>query len=172
MNKTYNKKSWVSDKLEMRDSTIHGKGVYAKEYIPKGEVVVIWGGELVSVSDFQNGIGKKHTNVGITEDLYLVTANDDEMSIDDFMNHSCNPNLWLDDEVTLSARRDISKDEELTFDYAIEIINEDYLMKNPCYCGAEKCRKQITGNDWKLKELHLEYGNHFSPFILKRIKNL
>ncbi len=41
MNKTYNKKSWVSDKLEMRDSTIHGKGVYAKEYIPKGEVVVI-----------------------------------------------------------------------------------------------------------------------------------
>lgn len=172
MEKTYNKKSWVSDKLELRDSTIHGKGVYAKENIPKGEVVVIWGGELVSVTDFQNGIGKKHTNVGITEDLYLVTSNEDEMSIDDFMNHSCDPNLWLDDEVTLSARRDIKKDEELTFDYAIEIISEDYLMKNPCYCRAKQCRKQITGNDWKLKELHLEYGNHFSPFILERIKKL
>ncbi len=168
----YNKKSWISNKLETRDSTIHGKGVFTKDKILKGEIVTIWGGEVVSVEEFKNGIGLKHTNVGISDNLYLVTANDDEMSIDDFMNHSCNPNLWLDDEVTLSAMRDIEANEELTFDYAIEIISEDYIMKNPCYCKASNCRKSITGNDWKIKELHEAYGQHFSPFILKRIKEL
>ena len=172
MQKTYNKKSWVSDKLETRNSEIHGTGVFTKDKILKGEVVIIWGGEVVSIDDFKNGIGLKHTNVGISDTQYLVTANDDMMSIDDFMNHSCNPNLWLDDEVTLSALRNIEPNEELTFDYAIEIISEDYLMKNLCYCKAKNCRKRITGADWKIKELHIAYETHFSPFILNRIKNI
>lgn len=171
MEKTYKEKSWVSDKLEIRNSEISGKGVFTKELILKEEVVIIWGGELVTVEEFNNGKGKKHTNVGINEDYYLVTSSMDEMTIDDLMNHSCDPNLWLDDEVTLSARRDIFPDEEVTFDYAIELIDEDYIMKQKCNCGAKNCRKKITGKDWRLKELHEIYQNHFAPFILKRIKN-
>jgi uncharacterized protein len=172
MNKIYNKKSWVSDKLEVRTSEISGSGVFTKDHILEGEIVIIWGGELVTVEEFNNGKGKKHTNVGIDEEYYLVTSDNDEMTIDDFMNHSCDPNLWLNDEVTLSARRDIRPNEELSFDYSIELIDEDYLMKQTCNCGAESCRKNITGKDWQLKELHEIYQNHFAPFILKRIKNL
>ena len=170
--KTFNKKSWVSEKLELRLSGIHGTGVYTTAKIKKGEIVIVWGGELVSVKDFNSGVGLKHTNVGISEEHYLVTANDDEKSLDDYMNHSCDPNLWLDDEVTLSAMRDIEANEELTFDYAIELIDQNYKMKNPCYCNSIKCRKQITGSDWQLPELHQRYGSHFSPFILQRIKRI
>lgn len=171
MSKVYLPKSWVSDKLEVRNSNIHGKGVFTKEFISKGEVVVIWGGEIVTVEEFQNGKGQKHTNVGIDDNLYLVTSNSNEMTTDDFMNHSCDPNLWLDDEVTLSAMRDIQANEELYFDYAIELIDESYIMKNPCYCSAVNCRKTITGNDWKIIELQNSHQNHFAPFILKRIQN-
>jgi SET domain-containing protein len=33
-------------------------------------------------------------------------------------NHSCDPNLWHADVVTITARRDIAAGEELTIDYA------------------------------------------------------
>lgn len=168
--KKYNDKSWVSGKLEIRSSGIHGQGVFTKQNIAKGEVVIIWGGEVVTSEDFHNGNGQKHTNVGIGENIFLVTPNAEEKSVDDFMNHNCNANLWLDDEVTLTARFDIEADEELFFDYSIELVDEDYLMKNPCYCNAENCRKTITGKDWQLKQVQDLYKNHFSPFINERIK--
>lgn len=168
--KKYNDKSWVSEKLEVRDSGIHGKGVFTKEKISKGEVVIIWGGEIVTSEEFHKGNGQKHTNVGIGENIFLVTPNKEEKSVDDFMNHNCNANLWLDDEVTLSARQDIEANEELFFDYSIELVDENYLMKNDCYCNAENCRKTITGKDWQLKEVQDLYKNHFSPFINDRIK--
>jgi hypothetical protein len=39
-----------------------------------------------------------------------------------------------------------------------------------CECGASVCRGFITGDDYKLKELQNRYGEHFMPFILKKIK--
>lgn len=41
----------------------------------------------------------------------------------DFINHSCDPNVWMQDEVTSVARRDVRAGEELTMDYAM--IRED-----------------------------------------------
>lgn len=171
MRKEFLKKSWVSPKLEIRNSEIDGQGVFTKEKIAKGEVVIIWGGEVVTVDEFRNGNGLKHTNVGIGENIFLVTPNDEERTIDDYMNHSCNPNLWLDDEVTLSAMRDIEPNEELFMDYAIELVDESYVMKKECSCKAANCRKTITGMDWQLPELQTLYKDHFSPFINERIKN-
>lgn len=168
--KKYRTESWISEKLELRNSAVHGQGVFTKEKISKGEVVIIWGGEVVTAEDFYNGNGQKHTNVGIDENLFLVASNTDEKTVDDFMNHSCDANLWLEDEVTLSAKRDIEQGEELFLDYAIEIGDEGYVMKNPCFCNSENCRRSITGNDWKLQNVQDLYKNHFSPFINERIK--
>lgn len=166
----YNDKSWVSEKLEVRNSGVHGQGVFTKEKILKGEIVIIWGGEVVTAEEFNKGNGQKHTNVGIAEELFLVAPNTEEKTIDDFMNHCCNANLWLDDEVTLSAKRDIEAGEELFIDYAMEVGDEDYIMKTHCSCKAENCRQTISGKDWKLKKVQDLYKNHFSPFINKRIK--
>lgn len=35
--------SFISNKIEIRDSDIHGKGMFAKEDIKKGEIVYIKG---------------------------------------------------------------------------------------------------------------------------------
>lgn len=172
MSGKYLTKSWISDKLEVRNSKINGKGVFTNQFIAKDEVVIIWGGELVTIYDFNNGLGQKHTNVGIDEDHYLVTPDKSEMTVDDFMNHSCNPNIWLKDEVTLIARRNIESNEELTIDYAIELVDENYIMKHSCNCKYEECRNIITGKDWRLIELQNKYQNHFSPFILLRIQKI
>jgi uncharacterized protein len=64
------------------------------------------------------------------------------------MNHSCDANLWMGDEVTVVARRDIATGEELTQDYALYTTSPTWIMK-PCRCGMFNCRQVITGNDWQ-----------------------
>ena len=44
-----------------------------------------------------------------------------------FTNHSCDPNIWMKDAVTLIARRDIQIDEELTADYALWEGDENFV---------------------------------------------
>jgi uncharacterized protein YheU (UPF0270 family) len=37
------KDSWFSPSIEILDSSVHGKGTFAKTNIKKGEVVEVWG---------------------------------------------------------------------------------------------------------------------------------
>ncbi len=84
-----------------------------------------------------------------------------------FFNHSCNPNVGVRGEITFVAMRNIKPGEELTIDYAM-IDDDNYKMK--CNCGAENCRKVITGKDWKRRDLQRKYGQYFSKFLLEKIR--
>src|SRR5437588_6511308 len=141
--------SWVLPSLEVRPSEIHGSGVFTPSPIRADEVVVVWGGVIITIDEFKAGKGLQHTNVGIDEGIYLASPPTEGITTDDYMNHSCDPNLWLRDEITLVARRDIKANEELTLDYATEVADEEYVMKDPCNCQGSSCRKLITGRDWR-----------------------
>jgi hypothetical protein len=58
-------------------------------------------------------------------------------------NHSCDPNLWHADAVTIVARRDIAPGEELTVDYATHTGVQEWTMV--CTCGQPGCRGRPTG---------------------------
>lgn len=169
---TYPARSWALPFLELRDSKTHGKGVFTSRPIKKGEVVIVWGGIAFTQKGGALETAKNPSIVGIGEDLYLSNPKDEPFSIDDHMNHSCDPNIWMQDEVTLIARRDIAADEELTADYAMWFAHEDYTMEQPCNCNAEACRKFVAGRDWKLENLQQAYKGHFSPFINERVQKL
>ena len=171
MNKAYRKTSWISEKLEIKESSIHGLGVFTKDSIQKDEIIIVWGGTIFTKQEVAEGEGKQHTLVGISEEFYLGTPSNKELTIDDYMNHSCNSNVGMKDEVTLVAKRYVRASEELTADYAIWLNNEDYIMKRECNCGYEMCRKKITGKDWRLDSVQKVNFDYFSPFIKERIKN-
>lgn len=63
------------------------------------------------------------------------------------LNHSCNPNVGLDKNYNFVAMRSIRKGEELCWDYAYDETNPDFSMT--CCCKSDKCRKVVTGNDWR-----------------------
>ncbi len=69
----------------------------------------------------------------------------------------------------LPARRKIQQGEELTGDYAMWEADEEDVKPWVCGCGSVNCRKTITGRDWRRRDLQEQYGNHFSPFINRRI---
>ena len=103
----------------------------------------------------------------LDNNLYSIEERGDDVTY--FINHSCEPNVWMENAYTLAAKRDINKGEELTIDYAI-FEGDNYKSKWECKCGSKLCRKMITGSDWKIKILQEEYKNHFIPLINKRIK--
>ena len=172
MNK-YLEHSWINPSIELRRSPIEGAGIFAKKIIKKGEVVIVWGSStLLTEAGIKTGKYKVHTNVQIGEDLYLAEPPGGSKSLDDFTNHSCNPKLWMKDETTLISRRIIEKGEEVTIDYSMFMGDPGWRLKHECRCGSELCRKIITGEGWKIKELQKRYRGHFSPYINERIKKM
>ncbi len=88
------------------------------------------------------------------------------------LNHCCDSNVWMADEVTFVARRDIATGEEITVDYALFTVQPEWVLDQPCRCGTDVCRHAITGNDWKRLDVQQRYYPHFSPFINARIERL
>lgn len=165
-------KSWVLEGLCVGPSPIDGHGVFAANCIASGTIVIIWGGTVFSEEEVQSGSARVHTNVGISESRYLANSGDEALSVDDYMNHSCEPNVWMNDEIILVTSRDVEAGEELTADYSFWLPNGSYVMRKRCNCGSVNCRDRITGEDWKLPELQSRYQDHFSPFINERIRRL
>ncbi len=98
-------------------SPIRGLGTFAQAPVYVGEIVVVWGGRLFSRAEVEAGIARNQSAVPVAEDLYLGLYAHEAGEIDEYMNHSCAPNVWMADEVTLVAFRDILPGEEITLDY-------------------------------------------------------
>ncbi len=78
----------------------------------------------------------------------------------------------MQDEVTLTARRNIQPGQELAADYAMWKDDEGSVTAWECRCGSLLCRHRTTGRDWRLPDLQQRYDGHFSPFLNERIRKL
>lgn len=160
----------MSPKLTTKQSPMHGGGVFAVEPIKKGEVIVRWGGEVYTTQQLLDGETNDQTACQIDDDLHIASpAAAKELIDSDLMNHSCDPNTWMDDEVTISARRDIIPGEEVTADYALWVAHPAYITIEDCHCGSPLCRHRITGDDWQLREVQGRYKGHWPPYLERRI---
>ena len=75
----------------------------------------------------------------IDDDLYSIEEPGDDPTY--FMNHSCDPNVWMEGSMTLVARRAFVTGEGLTLDYSLTEAVEDFVMEWGCVCGSANCRK-------------------------------
>jgi RimJ/RimL family protein N-acetyltransferase len=171
LNRRNAESGWTDARVRSGPSPIEGSGLYTAALIRAGEVVFVWcGGRIITNAGL--GViaasGKRYSSAAIGEDQNLLW---DVVDVDaggpGGANHSCDPNLWMQDERTVCARRDIAAGEELTLDYALATVSPEWRME--CHCGAAACRGVVSGNDWQLPELQRRYAGHFSPFINARI---
>jgi hypothetical protein len=172
MNAKYLQHSWLDPRIEIRRSEIHGKGSFTRSLVRVGETLIVWGGQLFTTDEVVAQRVKPDTAAAISEKLVLGSPLLAPDAADQYLNHSCDPNLWMQDEVTLVARRDIHPNEELTADYALWEWDEAWIAAWKCNCGSTACRGTITGMDWKLPTLQERYRERFSPFINERIARL
>ena len=86
-----------------------------------------------------------------------------KLSIEWFMNHSCDGNVGFDEWGDFVAIKEIESGNEMTYDYALSESNP--LFKMECKCGNKNCRKIITGNDWKDKNFRNANLKHMLPYL-------
>ena len=165
--------SWMSDKLEVRMSRIHAKGVFTKESIRKGERLTVFGGDVMLIDEIvclPAGLNEYPMQIEERFVLGSRSARDPEPS--DFINHSCEPNCGFKGQIFLVAMRDIEPDEEITFDYAMVVsksVGSNIVFEMECNCGEPTCRKLISEDDWRLTELQSKYSGFFSQYLQERI---
>jgi hypothetical protein len=168
MSRQYLKRSWINPRLISRKSSIHGQGVFTEEHISKDEKLMEFGGDLVSGENVFSGKYRERSIWPVYPDHYLALPITDESdSLDEDLNHSCDANAWLIDEVVLVAKRDIKAGEEVTLDQGTWNCEFDAYTNDqkPCSCGASDCRKKLTKEDWKLSSVQRKYAGHFHPII-------
>jgi SET domain-containing protein len=138
------------DFIRVGKSRIAGKGVFAKRKIPRGTRIIEYLGERVLISKYLVEISE-----GKPVSVYAFHLND-SFIIDGardgndarFINHSCEPNCEayvFDDRAYIYAMRDITRGEELTFDYQLRSSISRPISKQDkglyrCLCGSPKCR--------------------------------
>jgi hypothetical protein len=170
--RTYLSRSWISPKLTGGPSCIHGVGVLTKEPVAKGEKLMEFGGLPISREEADGDLYRARSIWLAYDGLYLaLPKSDPEPSIDENLNHSCDANSWLADEVTLIARRDIAAGAEITLDQGTWNFDDDeYVWDQPhCTCGADGCRKVLTNDDWQRADVQERYRGHFHPHLQRMI---
>ncbi len=166
---------YLSPDVKLRESRIHGKGLVAIKKIYKGEVVLDFANgpfQFISTEEakrlYRDGLNYM---LQVDDDLYLATVRREDIVDGDFLNHSCDPNCGIRFTLRIVAMRDIESGEEITFDYAMS-ESEYGFFEMRCNCGSKRCRKVITGNDWRQKDLQRRYRGFFSEYLQKRIDTL
>jgi uncharacterized protein len=161
--------SYLSPKTEVRESKIHGRGLFASADIAKDEIVAVKGGHIVDRKTLHKKITPRlgPVEIQIDDDLFIAPVTDVERELSMlYSNHSCDANLGIRGEITFVAMHDIRTGEELTHDWATT-DDDDYSVE--CKCGASNCRKTVTGKDWQRRELQKRYAGYFSAYLTRKI---
>lgn len=146
----------------VRNSRIHGNGVFATRKIAAGACILEYEGERISWKE-----AVRRENAKAPDDFHTFFFSLDSGKIIDggsngndarWINHACEPNCEAREEdghVFIYALRDIAQGEELNYDYGL-ILDERHTpaLKRAyaCHCGAPACRHTLLAPKRKKKQ--------------------
>ena len=147
----------VHKKVEVK-KTKKGDSLFSKCNINQGEII------LEFEKNFQD-TPSRYT-LQIDETRYQVS--NDKDAYENFINHSCDANGYIDfNDLTFRAARDIKAGEELTFNYN----TTEWDMENgedeafTCRCGVSGCLKRIRGFRYLTAEQKKSFESLLSPHL-------
>jgi SET domain-containing protein len=162
---------------EVRGSEIHGRGVYATCFIPKGERIIEYVGERIDKRESEKRGNAQHRKSIETGDaavyIFTLSRNYDldgnvPWNTARLINHSCAPNCeaWIEGRrIFIHALHDINEGEELTFDYGFDV---ECYEDHPCRCGKPDCVGYIVSrSQWSDLAKRLKSGGGKLPAPLR-----
>ena len=166
-------------RIQVRRSGVHGKGVFARQDIAKGDTIIEYVGEIISAQEAED----RHPHDPQDPNHTFYFQIDEDRVIDAlhggnsarWINHCCTPNCKPEvDEgrVFIKAKRNIVAGEELNYDYGLiidEPITKKLIAQYPCWCGSPKCRKTLLAKTSKSRK---ETDKQKAAEIRKNIKKL
>lgn len=141
---------------EVRDSPIHGRGVYALRDISAEEKIIEYVGEIIGKAESEKRGNKQLRHATVTGDaaVYIFSLNKTYDIDGNFpwntarlINHSCEPNCqaWSQGrKIFIHAIKEIQAGEELSFDYGFDV---ECYEDHPCHCGTKSCVGYIVSRE-------------------------
>ena len=135
----------------VRDSAIHGRGVFATRALAAGTRIGEYTGERITREealhrDDDLEFGDHPTTYRFAiDDIWLIDASTDGNDTR-FINHGCEPNciaVTVAERIYIDACRDIPRGGELLLDYKLATLappTDEEKKAFACYCGAPSCR--------------------------------
>lgn len=149
-------------KVEVRETSKYGRGVFAKEDIKKDEFIASFDGDIYEYdSPLWNDYLEDHT-MQFEERKWR-----DSKGIAHIINHSCEPNCGIKELFNVVAMRDIKSDEEITWDYSMTERNKESDWRMKCFCGSKNCRGEIGSYDELPNDVKNKYAGYVSEWLLK-----
>ncbi len=147
----------------VRNSPIHGRGVFATRTIRKGAEIIEYRGQRTSWE-----IGSERQGLDPDDPYHTFLFELDDGSVIDasvrgnaarWINHSCDPNCEAleddDGRVFIHARRTIHAGDELAYDYRLHIdgrITKAMRAAYECRCGTRRCRGSLLDEKKAVKK--------------------
>lgn len=136
----------------VRQSPIHGRGVFARRHIPAGTRIIEYQGTRISSDEADrrhpaNPADPFHTFFFVLSSGKVIDGNDNGNEAR-WINHACDPNCESEEgrggkRVYIQAKRDIARGEELNYDYGLVMdgkVTKEDQRNYECRCGSAKCR--------------------------------
>jgi uncharacterized protein len=144
-------------RIVVRNSSIHGRGVFALRRIPKGTRIIEYKGKLITDKEADRRYSRvhehsPHTMLFSLEGGWVIDATRRGNSAR-WINHSCAPNCDIEEEgrrIFIESRRDIHPGDELTYDYNLQIGEKHTKAakrEHACFCRARRCRGTMLGEE-------------------------
>lgn len=141
-------------RVVIRQSGVHGRGVFAAQPLRAGERIFEYRGEVttweVAVQRYESRSDEAHTFLFGLSDGRVIDGGRGGNSAR-WLNHACAPNCEtaeIEGRVFIHAARDIRIGEELFIDYALEVgddATDDERAAYLCRCGVSSCRGTMLG---------------------------
>ncbi len=135
----------------VRNSPIHGRGVFAACDIGKGTRIIEYRGKRIAWDEAQqlpdsDPDNPYHTFFFSLDDGRVIDAGQ-RGNAARWINHSCTPNCKTEEDddgrVFIRAKRDIREGEELAYDYKLTLegkVRKRERKAYACRCGTPDCR--------------------------------
>ncbi len=130
--------NYLYENIIVKESDVHGKGIFTKIPIKKDQRILLIEGEEISADECIRRENEEN-NVYIfwKDDYTYIDASSTEKI--KYINHSCDSNCYIDEDengsLILVASRNIEAGEELTIDYGYEEIYTE--------CSCKSCDNKL-----------------------------
>ena len=145
--------------LYIKDSFIQGVGVFSGVNLAAGTILFEIKGERVVHPEYDPYLADKNPNwmgIGYCEWI-IMYPNHNGL----YVNHSCNPNVIVNDKLQVVTFTPVKAHEELTMDYSTTELDPDWQME--CNCGEDNCRKTLRSFQFLPRQIQSKYAKYIAP---------
>lgn len=148
-------KTLSPESIVVKDSKIHGRGVFTLKAIKKGDCILEYQGQRISWKEAlrrhpHDPMQPNHTFYFSTDNGRVIDGNV-KGNAARWINHSCKPNCEAQEikdaknkaHVFIFALKTMAANEELFYNYGLELEanhTAQDMLDYECLCGAKKCR--------------------------------